>query len=480
MKNINKFIFSLLVLSLFFINSNVFAREYSVDELIPVSEEATVITNTFVYNGIKFTNDKNNKMNGMVSFRSISNNTSAKISPSIGILLFDANMKYIGYINYCASKDYDSDNSHVQISGHGSIAFDFNVSPRYLGANEDNFEGTVHDSSAIAYYSVHDDNKHCQIGGYVKYYGFTIEEITSNKIYRDELELSDLILYLPYVLIALVALIGYGLLLNTVYKRMHARTSILSYFPLTNLYIEVKLAFGKKIAWIFYILCIASFVVTYNSSNMTFTWLLLAFVVVSTIIDIVKLITGKYDMFVVGKKHKKVDDSMDENFVSHSGSRFIDESESNNNNFDQSLATNELLNAFSSDIEVTSEPTVEEMKIDSNDMVDISYDVDVPITEDSFLGVNSNDFNDISNINNNEFDNSSNLEFEVSNNILTPVSNVSSDMSLEGEMTSDLSSIYNIDTSTNNNDTSNNIAHSIPKLGEDEVSGESELSNFFK
>ena len=51
MKNINKFIFSLLALSLFFVNINVFAREYSVDELIPISEEATVITNTFVYNG---------------------------------------------------------------------------------------------------------------------------------------------------------------------------------------------------------------------------------------------------------------------------------------------------------------------------------------------------------------------------------------------------------------------------------------------
>ena len=476
MKNINKFIFSLLALSLFFVNINVFAREYSVDELIPISEEATVITNTFVYNGIKFTNDKNNKMNGMVTFRSISNNTSSKISPSIGILLFDSNMKNIGYINYCASKDYDSDNSHVQISGHGSIAFDFGVSPRYLGANEENFEGKVHDSSAIAYYSIHDDNKHCQIGGYVKYYGFTIEEITSKKIYKDELELSDIILYLRYFLIALVALIGYGLLLNTVYKRMHARTSILSYFPLTNLYIAVKLAFGKKIAWIFYILCIASFVITYNSSNMTFTWLLLAFVVVSTIIDIVKLVTGKYDMFVVGKKHKNVDDSMDENFVSHSGTRFIDENDSNSSGFDQSLASNELLNVFNSDVDVLPSAPVEEMKIDSNDMVDISYDVDVPITDDSFLGVNSNDFKDISNINNNESNNNSNLEFEVSNNTLTPVSNISSSTSLENEMTSDLSSIYNLET----NDTSNNITHSIPKLGEDEASGESELSNFFK
>lgn len=43
-------------------------------------------------------------------------------------------------------------------------------------------------------------------------------------------------------------------------------------------------------------------------------------------------------------------------------------------------------------------------------------------------------------------------------------------------MTSDLSSIYNLET----NDTNNNITHSIPKLGEDEASGESELSNFFK
>ena len=67
MKNINKFIFSLVVICMFFTNNIVFAREYSVDELIPISEEATVITNTFVYNGIKFTNDKNNKINNYIN-----------------------------------------------------------------------------------------------------------------------------------------------------------------------------------------------------------------------------------------------------------------------------------------------------------------------------------------------------------------------------------------------------------------------------
>ena len=75
MRKINKFIYLLFIISIFFSNISVFAKDYSINELIPVIEEATVITNTFVYNGIKFTNDKNNKINGMIRFQSISNNT---------------------------------------------------------------------------------------------------------------------------------------------------------------------------------------------------------------------------------------------------------------------------------------------------------------------------------------------------------------------------------------------------------------------
>ena len=469
MKNINKIIYLLFIIGIIFVDTSVFAKEYIVDELIPITEEATVITNTFVYNGIKFTNDKNNKINALVKFQSISNNTDAKIYPSIGILLFDVNMKNIGYINYCASNDYDTDNSHIQIQAHGNIPFELIVSPRYLGANEKNFKEKVFDTSEIAYYTVHDDNKYCRVGGYVNYYGYTIEEITGGKLFKDEIQFSDLILYLPYFLIVFVAFIGYGLLLNAVYKRMHARTSILSYLPLTNLYIAVKLAFGKMIAWIFYILCIVSFVIAYKSSSLKFTWILLIFVAICTLIDIIKLITGKYDMLIIGKKHRKID-NLDESYSSNSGSRFINENDS-----EQAVSTDDILNNINNDVGNGLE--LNEMNTEVNDVVDISYDSGVPITEDSFSTINSgvvSEFNNLDDVNEMKEDVSNNLildDSESSTNILTPVSNVSDSTVMENS-----SNDFNNNLINNNN----NEMQSIPKLENEEVSGESELSNFFK
>ena len=197
-RKFNKFLCLLIVFSFFFININVYARDCSIDELVSVSEEVNVVTDSFVYKGIKFVPDENNVANGKVVIDSITNNTKEMVPPSISILLFDAEMKNIGYITYCASKDYDSDNSHVKISGNSSIPFSFKVSPRYFGANEVAEGEFVADSTMIAFYAIHDNNKYCQIGGYTKYLGHTIEEITGGDIYERDFKLNDLILYLPY------------------------------------------------------------------------------------------------------------------------------------------------------------------------------------------------------------------------------------------------------------------------------------------
>ena len=261
------------------------------------------------------------------------------------------------------------------------------------------------------------------------------------------------------MLIGLVALIGYGLLLNSLYKRMHARTSILSYIPMTNLYIAVKLAFGKKIAWGFYLLCILSLFIAYSSSSMTFTYILIGLVGVATLIDIIKLITGKYDMFVVGKKRKnKNEDTLDDTFSSNSGSRFIDEGGETNQSTEAPVTANDFLNSINNGI--NDQPPVEQSLIDSNDVVDISYDSDVPISEDAFVSMGGASDNLSMGSNQNTLDDEP-ISFPT-NNTLTPVSNVSD--------------------STSTSSTENNISN-IPKLGEEpnqEVSGESELSNFFR
>ena len=231
---------------------------------------------------------------------------------------------------------------------------------------------------------------------------------------------------------------------------MHARTSVLSYIPMTNLYIAVKLAFGKKVAWIFYILCIISLIIVYNTSSMTFACCLAGLVILATLIDIVKLVSGKYDLFVIGKK--KNDDSLDDVFSTSSGSRFIDEGVEQNSNNESPVTANDFLNSI--DNGINDKPKTEGPLVDSNDVVDISYDSDVPISDENGFDLNDS----LSSKNDDDLLDEENT-IVPETNALTPVSNVVSKPASH---------------SNEDNNTS-----SIPKLGE-EKSGESELSNFFR
>lgn len=456
MNSINKFLMILLVLSTLFVGIDVYAGDYSIKELIPVEDEANVFSKTFNYTGVKFEADSSGRANGVLRFNSIVNNTSSKKTPSFNILLFDGTKKNIGFITYCGEKDYGSDNTMFYIPGKDAKPFSINVTSRYFGGNEKDYEGIVHEPGEILYYSFFSDNSYCQIGGYTKYIGLTLEEITGGEVNFDnedidkKLKLNELILYLPYFLIGLVALIGYGLLLNSLYKRMHARTSVLSYIPMTNLYIAVKLAFGKKVAWIFYILCIISLIIVYNTSSMTFACCLAGLVILATLIDIVKLVSGKYDLFVIGKK--KNDASLDDVFSTSSGSRFIDEGVEQNSNNESPVTANDFLNSI--DNGINDKPKTEGPLVDSNDVVDISYDSDVPISDENGFDLNDS----LSSKNDDDLLDEENTIVPEAN-ALTPVSNVVSEPASH---------------SNEDNNTS-----SIPKLGE-EKSGESELSNFFR
>lgn len=479
MKSINKIICLLFVLCIFFINNDVFATEYSIKQLIPVTEEATVYTETFIYNGVKFVPDSNNKMNGVLKFESITNNKSVSKPVSFNILLFDGQEKNIGFISYCSDRDYD--NNFKPIGGNSSSPFQINVTTRYFGGREENYSGIVHEPGEILYYVFLDDNSYCQIGGYTKYIDKTLEEILNGEVnydnenIKEKLRADQLILYLPYFLIALVALIGYGLLLNSLYKRMHARTSILSYLPMTNLYIAVKLAFGKGMAWLFYILCVGSLIFAFTSSSLTFTYIGCIFVGIATIIDIIKLITGKYDMFMFGKKHID-EESIDNTFTTNSGTRFIDDGEDNGPK-EKPVTADDILNSIDSAKNNVSNELAEDTIEQSADMVDISYDVDVPIAEGEFVplsGVNET-FTTINNV-----DSYNNYSTGIpESNTLTPVSNVS-ELDDDDDIVVD-NTVNNTGNNTVNNVNGTNVSE-VPRLGEDEVNGdgESELSNFFR
>ena len=94
MKNVNKIIVVfILVLSMLFISTDVYAGDYSLKELIPISDEANVYSKTFNYTGVKFETSSDGKVNGVLRFTGILNNTSSRKPPSFNILLFDVELK---------------------------------------------------------------------------------------------------------------------------------------------------------------------------------------------------------------------------------------------------------------------------------------------------------------------------------------------------------------------------------------------------
>ena len=156
----------------------VYAEDYEVKTLIPVDTKASIKTDKFDYNNFVYNSSVDEKGNSLITFESIKNNNVIKSFVSINILLFDSNQKNIGYVTYCSDKDLDSKYSDFEIPGKGSVPFSINVVSKYF------VEGKS--TSDVKYISVLDDNKYCQIGGYDKYKGQTLDEIVNGVGYKEE------------------------------------------------------------------------------------------------------------------------------------------------------------------------------------------------------------------------------------------------------------------------------------------------------
>lgn len=176
-----KFIF-LLVLLLFPVM--VYAED--VKTLIPVDTKVSVKTEKFEYNNFVYNSSIDENGNSLISFESIKNNTVSKVPISIDILLFDNNQKNIGLVAYCTDRDLDSNYSGYKLSGNSSSPFSINVVSKYFVDGRSTRD--------VKYIAVLDENKYCQIGGYDKYKGLTIDEIVngvSNK--KEETGITKLI-----------------------------------------------------------------------------------------------------------------------------------------------------------------------------------------------------------------------------------------------------------------------------------------------
>ena len=370
----------LIIIGFFSLCINVKAEEYQLNSLIPIDSFATVKTEKFNY--IDFIYDSSG--NAKIVFGAITNNTSVKNPVSINILLFDGEQKNIGFLTYCSDKDISSDYAGFKLSGGQSSAFKIDVTKRYF------VDG--YNSSNVKYIAVMDENKYCHIGGYDNYKGLTISEIIeSNSVGINEKQSifskfkfnfnfnldNKIIFIILYSLIALAVFILYASIINALNKKMYYRGTILAYIPIINVFVAVKLAFGKIITLIYIVLYLISGFLYLKVSILLY--IVSGFSVLALIIDIIKLITKKYDLFYFEPTIKSaittknnttnVDNSaMNEQILDLS---YNDEGENVEEQKDDSVS-NDLFNVSSSEIQDLNNSSSDSGNNSNNSSDDIS------------------------------------------------------------------------------------------------------------
>lgn len=289
----------LFILSFFF-TIDVNAQTYSLNELIPVDTVATVDAEKLSYNDFVFSTAVNEKGNSIINFSSIQNKTNEKIPVSINILLFDAEKKNIGFLAYCTDKDVSTDYNGFKLAPNGSTSFSINVVPKYFVENK-----TVSD---VRYVAVMDDNKYCHIGGNDKYVGLTIEKISGGHVAIEKSEKISSVMIVSFLknnivkiiftifFVVFVVIVIEGIFINALHKKIYNDGTILSFVPVANSYLCVKLSFGPNIAKYYLIAFLASILL--SVFGIPFLTLILSLVnIISFFIVIFKLITKKYDLF---------------------------------------------------------------------------------------------------------------------------------------------------------------------------------------
>ena len=295
----NKFIKLVLVAFVFYFFVIIGANALDDDIKLHASNEiSSATTDTFAYNNIGYVYDQNSD-SSLFNFGSITNNTDKSQYVSINILLFDKDKKNIGFATYCSEKDLDGDYSQFKIKAKESVPFVIKMSSKYFISEKS--------SKDIAYYAVLDENIYCHIGGYDKYKGLTLEEITKGKVadvkktpQQELINISEKINYtliFTYIMIIIVTYVVTGIILNELNKRMNATSTPVAYLPIGNNYIAVKLAFGSIIAKIYILLFFISIILFVVGFNIIY-YILTIISSIAFIIDIVKLITKKYDLLV--------------------------------------------------------------------------------------------------------------------------------------------------------------------------------------
>ena len=361
----NKFIKLLFVTFIFYFFVIIGVNALESDTKLHVSSEASsATTDTFTYNNVGYVYDQNSDTS-LFNFGSITNNTDKSQYVSVNILLFDKDKKNIGFVTYCSEKDLDGDYSQFKIKSKESVPFVIKVSNKYFVSEKS--------SKDVAYYTVLDENIYCHIGGYDKYKGLTLEEITKGKVadakktpQQEFINISGKINYtliFTYIMIIIVTYVVTGIILNELNKRMNATSTPIAYLPIGNNYIAVKLAFGSIIGKIYILLLFISIILFVVGFNIIY-YILTIVSSIAFIIDIVKLITKKYDMLVFEPVTKSyVNSNLSDNTNNQSDSYVVNTLSENQINVGQD---NSAVSSNQNDLEVSSG--------NGNEIIDLNYD----------------------------------------------------------------------------------------------------------
>ncbi len=293
----------LLFFILLFLALPVQAKDFELKTLIAVDEKATIKTEKFDYVDMYYSSKYDDNGNGIIHFGSVHNNNEVIQTPiSINVLLFDFDRKNIGYVTYCTDRDYSTSYSYYKLKGGQSIPFKINVTSRYF------VERTG--PKDVYYIAVMDENPYCQIGGYTKYAGQTIEEIRGDKdVKTDDKSFSiEKILSVFTEDVVKKIIIGAGAffvyiivsgLVDSLYQKMYTHNSILPMIPIVNIIITVKLVFGNIVAIIYGVLLAIALVLFFLLHIPIVLYIVLGLWGLCLLLVIIKLITKKYDLFYI-------------------------------------------------------------------------------------------------------------------------------------------------------------------------------------
>lgn len=233
-KIVRKILFGCFIFSCFI---SVKAETYAVNTLFPIDTEATVETNSFTYQNMSFSSNLDDKGNATIYFQQIINRTDQKIPVSINVLLFNNDKKNIGFVTYCTNNDYDSSYNRFELDAKQAVPFTISVTPRYLAIDSYEENGVAkekkYSASEVKYLAVYDDNAYCRLGGYNRFKGKTIEEITGGSAKSDNsgfinkfmIENSEIIQKVIFVVVSLIILGIVIFILKSIYQAIFSKRS---------------------------------------------------------------------------------------------------------------------------------------------------------------------------------------------------------------------------------------------------------------